>query len=456
MIPTCFLSPSACSAKQTASSRHVLHARPPIGLYFRLATTFFCISFSVGSAHAQSATPWWRQAKTAKTKHYALKTDLPSAEAKELARHMDATFSSYVRTFSQLPVRVRTPAALGLFLFENQQDYLTTLPVHFRANGQGSWGMCITRGKSISLVGYRGHHTVEQMKPLLQHEGFHQFASHLFPDLPPWANEGLAEVFERGVVVSNRLVLGDIPKSDRTRLTRAIREKEALPIQRLLQIDSKQWNTHVQSSDAGLQYLQAWSLVQYFLFGEDARHQKKFLGFLVQLNAGNRERAWESSFVSTFGWVDWAELQRRWEAYVLDTDATDLRDEVRCVEYLAAGMLALREDDVYPASQAELIQSLIEKQFQRTKRLYGAEQTQRSQNQLMLRLQSEQAETQPAEAQRVRLKFTDARGRAPSKSYTAKKSPKPLNIATVGLHPRDLKIVWKRNGKQYRYEILAN
>ena len=162
------------------------------------------VALSPDPASAQTPPPaasgdWWARAPVRMTKYYAMKTDIPEADAKVLASHMDATFESYMALFSKLPVRVQRPARLYLYLFANQDDYMTVLPARFGTNGEGSWGKCITRGHEISLVGFRGRYTVEQMKPLLQHEGFHQVASILFPGMPVWLNEGLAEMFERGI-----------------------------------------------------------------------------------------------------------------------------------------------------------------------------------------------------------------------------------------------------------------
>ena len=39
------------------------------------------------------------------------------------------------------------------------------------------------------------------MAVIMQREGFHQYAAILFPGLPLWANEGFAELFEKGVVI---------------------------------------------------------------------------------------------------------------------------------------------------------------------------------------------------------------------------------------------------------------
>ncbi len=391
---------------------------------------------------------WWQTTRVVPTEYYALKTDLPREQALELAKHMDATCESYVQTFSKLPVRVKRPATLGLFLFEEQDDYVGTLRRHFRTNATGSWGMCITRGKTISLAGYRGKHSTEEMKPLLQHEGFHQFASMLFPDMPKWAGEGMAEVFERGVIVGGSLVLGDIPRADRDALSKAISQQKTLNVGQLLRIEPKLWNQHVVSGNARIQYLQAWSLVQYFLFAENGRHRQKFLGFLVQLNSNTD---WEEAFVSTFGWVDLRQLQKGWLTYCEQMQTTDLRQSVREVEYLAAGMKHLRSINVFPSNATELKAALSDADFQHTSDLYDKSVSLSPTLDILANVEPSSNAAEPEE--QIDLIFRDSRGRKPSASYQRRKSPAPLGIRTQGLQPQDLEISWVRRGKTYSYRI---
>ena len=51
---------------------------------------------------------------------------------------------------------------------------------------------------------------------------------------------------------------------------------------------------------------QAWSLVHFFLYAQDARWQKQFLSFLDRLNRG---ASWESAFQQVFGTSEYTEIQ---------------------------------------------------------------------------------------------------------------------------------------------------
>jgi len=163
------------------------------------------ILFSVGfSSELSAQSDWWQRAGETRTKYYNLKTDLQRDEAIEIANHIDRTFESYSALFSGL--KLRRIARLDVYVFARQEDYLAILKQKFNDDGTGSGGKCITRGNVISLVAWKGGNSSARLKDVLQHEGFHQFASNFFPRLPTWANEGLAEVFERGVLIDGKII----------------------------------------------------------------------------------------------------------------------------------------------------------------------------------------------------------------------------------------------------------
>ncbi len=53
-------------------------------------------------AFAQVAQPWWQRAGAFRTRYYNVKTDLPTEQAQELARHMDVTAQAYAAIFAGL------------------------------------------------------------------------------------------------------------------------------------------------------------------------------------------------------------------------------------------------------------------------------------------------------------------------------------------------------------------
>jgi len=386
---------------------------------------------------ATPARDWWQGAPVNRTKYYNIKTDFPREDAKIMGEHMDAVFKSYMMLFSKLPLRLQRPAVLNLFLFVEEADYQKVLRERFHNNGTGSWGKCITAGHNISLVGWRGRHSLEQMKPLLQHEGFHQVASHLFPRMPIWANEGLAELFERGIMVDGQLVLGDFPESDKRRLLKCIEQGKMLPLDRFFALDSAAWSGRVHAGDAVAQYLQAWSMIHFLLFADQRKHESGFLKFLVALN---RRVEWREAFVTSFGVPNFQVMETKWKQYVRDTPPSDYRETVRRLKFLAAGLSELRKQNRYPSTIAELREQLESIDFGYDLEIFGRKRR--------LDVHDSRLFDVPLAEGIPRRKFTLTK---PRNSPTGQR----YDIVATGLAPQTFSAHWSRRGRGSGYIISA-
>ncbi len=385
---------------------------------------------------------WWARAPLYRSNYYNIKTDLEPAEAKVMAEHMDATFGAYWGLFSRLPVRLQRPATLDLYMFANQQDYVNVLAGRFHDDATGSWGKCITAGKSISLVGWKGHHSLEDFKRLFQHEGFHQLSSHLFSGTPLWAEEGMAELFERGVAVGSQLVVGDFPPRDKAVLVRAIEAAQIIPFEQFLAITPQQWDTRVRTGDAQLQYLQAWSLIHFLVFAEEGKFETSYLNFLVQLN---RRVPWQRAFVASFGVPDVKALEAQWSQYVRAAHPTDYRETLCRLDFLAAGMAALAAEEIYPTSIEELKGHLQKKAFEHRSNMPGEPRQMSAQD-------SQLFEVPFAEgvAER-RFELLEPRGGG----NRGRQDPSPRTIVATGLYPQVFFAEWARRGREAGYVLSA-
>jgi len=387
---------------------------------------------------------WWVSAPVYRSKYYSIKTDLPTEDARVLADHLDATFESYMELVSKLPVRLRRPARLEVYLFARQHDYQNVLRLRFQDDGTGSWGKCISRGNTISLVGWRGQFSTEEMKPLLQHEGFHQVARHFFPGLPTWADEGLAELFERGVMVDNQLVLGEFPQRDKQRLLEAVANNTIVPLEQFFAIDGAQWNRRVRVGEVNTTYLQAWSIVHFLVFAEDGKYETGFLKFLVNLNRG---ADWRRSFLAAFGMPGFRDIQAKWLAHVRATPPTDYRTTIRRLEFLAAGMAKLREQEVYPATLGELRNHLERVQFSHKSVLFGAVE--------QLSGLDPQTYEVPFAAGGAKREFLLVDVSPASGQRSSLREPPPMSIVVRGMGPQALAATWQRRDRKWQYSIVS-
>ena len=388
---------------------------------------------------------WEKQAAAVPSRYYQFKTDLDRPDAEHLAGHMDAVFGSYMAIFSKLPIQAKQPARLNLYLFANQRTYGSFLGWKFGDDGTGSWGKCIRFGQNYWLVGWKGDHSLSEMQSLLQHEGFHQVAGQIFPGLPLWANEGMAELFERGIVVGDRLALGEISKGDYRRLHLAIDQDALIPFDRFFSMSDREWATYVRSGHAQLNYLQAWSLVHFLLYAEDGKYEQGFMRFLVQLN---RELGWQKAFVSAFGMPDFRAMEQEWLDYIKKEIPTDYRETIRRLDFLAAGVAKLAEEKIFPGSLEELQDELRKADFKHESDLYGKKGTITATDAAVFSVPG--ADDDPSR----RFLFVDRRNRE-WKPDSKRRPTGPPTILAVGRMPRTFVATIAKRGRAYQHTLSA-
>lgn len=404
-------------------------------LFFVLNSLVLFVSLS----ETLSAQTWWERSEEFRTKYYNIKMDLPEEEAADVAQHMDRTFESYADLFAGL--KLRRQARLDVYVFSNKEDYMTVLREKFNNDGTGSGGKCITRGKVISLVAWKGpgKNALYRLKRTMQHEGFHQFASNLFPKLPTWANEGLAEVFERGVLVDGKIVLGEVSLSDVKRLRTAKEKGRFKSINEMLAVKQKDWNQQLVSGEAGANYLQAWNLCHCFLFAEDSKYQKQFMNFLKGINEGVE---WERSFVQAFGVPDFGSMNEVWLRYIETLTPMDYRKTIERMQFQAMGYIDLHEREIYPQTLEELQAELQKANFEFESELFGEAKTLSASNKENFLIPFDDAWlSDPA------FEVVDYKGKPPKEGKKPSKS-KPNGIHTTGLSPINFSVQWKKDRKQ--------
>jgi hypothetical protein len=218
-----------------------------------------------------------------KSRHYDISTDLDRDLAKQVADHMDLVFAEYTRRFSQF--RPRAAARNPLVVFRTQADYLQFLAKQ-GIDGTGSGGMFFVQAGGSALVTFLEGQSLDRMFHTLRHEGFHQFAfARIGPDLPVWANEGLAEYFAETVVLKRGLSAGQVPANRLAVMKAAIEAGQHIPLATLLTMSDETWGQQVREGAGSLQYDQSWSVVHFLVHG-DKKYQRAFEAYLKLIAAG--------------------------------------------------------------------------------------------------------------------------------------------------------------------------
>jgi len=277
--------------------------------------------------------------KPFRSRNYTVTTDLPEARARDIARHMDEVFDTYARRFSGLGVKNASP--VRLYLFATNRAYLDSLDAKgFNAANTG--GVFFYNATETGLATFVEGQSGRRMLHVLQHEGFHQFAHlRIGPNLPMWANEGMAEYFGYAILVKGKLRTGVAPEAAVQSLRAAVERDEVFPLSELMALSNQEWNANVRSGSpmARMMYAQSWAVVHFLIHAEKGRYADAFSTYITRLATGMRH---EQAMADAFGVTNLAPMERAWRKFVLEEWEPDpLSTAADRAEFIGEGIKAL-------------------------------------------------------------------------------------------------------------------
>ncbi|MEX0775624.1 MAG: DUF1570 domain-containing protein [Phycisphaeraceae bacterium] len=303
------------------------------------------------------------------SKQYTIYTNLDREEVKEFAAHMDAVFSEYQRRFASF--KQRNHESPALYLFHTQEQYIEFMAQH-GINAANSGGMFFIQNDLRGLATWTADKSRVQTFEVLQHEGFHQFAfAYIGPDLPVWLNEGLAQYFEDGILVNERLVLGMVNADRLANVRAALAVGKAIDFDRLIKISSDQWSKTLatDAEQAALLYDQAWTVVYFLIHAEGGKYRPAFEQMLVQLSKG---RSVDTAFRQAFGTQDTTAFGQRWREWVKAAQPDPLSVAATRMTFLGQAISFLREKKMdVPDSIGDLQRLLARVHFVGTRTRHG-------------------------------------------------------------------------------------
>jgi hypothetical protein len=154
----------------------------------------------------------------------------------------------------------------------------------------------------------------------------------------------------------------------------AIRKGETYSFADMLAMTNESWNRRVSSRDprAGLMYTQAWSMVHFLVHAEGGRYAERFEEYL-QLVADGRDSA--GAFGEAFGSTDHAPFEQAWREFTLALRPDPVSTATERLEFIGAGLGALRDRGVAVASVDELKTRLREWGFVLRRSEHGLERS---------------------------------------------------------------------------------
>lgn len=277
------------------------------------------------------------------SQHYTIHTNLTAAEMRPFASHMDLVFDNYQKRFANFHASQHGP--LQFYLLGTRKQYLQFLAMH-GIDAANSGGMFFVTSKIHGLATWAFGRSRLRAFAILQHEGFHQFAFYYIGrDLPPWANEGIAQYFEDGIIVHGQLLLGLADKRRLDIVQSAIDRRHFVPISKLVDIDGQRWDQILQEHPqiSTLLYAEAWDMVYFLIHGNHGRYCAAFEKYLHLVADGEKSRV---AFGQAFGTKNFNMVQRSWLRFAVNQHADPLSMLVNHLDFLGRAIKYLIEQHV--------------------------------------------------------------------------------------------------------------
>ncbi len=314
-----------------------------------------------------------RELREFSSRNYSVHTTLTRDEARVFAKHMDQIYAEYQRRFANSGMRPRNNDPMPLYLFRTQFEYQNFL-AEFGISGANTGGMFFVQSDVQGLATYVQGKTLTQVFAILQHEGFHQFAYRYFgPDLPIWVNEGLAQYFEDGVLVDQRLHLNSSNAARVASVKAALHGGYCIDFDRIVQINPNDWGRTLNSSPetASLLYDQSWSMVHFLITAEDGRLRRPFEQYLRLIGSGEAPM---DAFAQAFGTRETDEFEEVWREFASQAQPDPLGVSRTRLEFLGQGLKFLHEHGApMPRSMGQLRSTLRRINFRAISTQHGVE-----------------------------------------------------------------------------------
>ena len=266
---------------------------------------------------ARAETSAGPQLPTFQTKHYNVHTDVGAELADDLGLQLDAMHDEYTRRLGAFGT-----ASVGrrdVWVFTRKIDY-----VKFIDDRLPNTGGVFIPSKNC-LAAYLEGQGRDALRRTLRHEAFHQFAHEvIWPNLPVWLNEGVAQIFEEGIYTGNRFLIEQVPPRRLRQLAEDMRHGRLTPFDDFVFMDHKTWALNMRDRDKGAtQYNQAWAMVHFLVYARDGRtgepiYRQRFFDMLTAIRNGTpADQAFTDQFTTNFGG-----FQRRFTEYARGLEPT--------------------------------------------------------------------------------------------------------------------------------------
>jgi hypothetical protein len=319
----------------------------------------FCLAalltrVSVASDRTNLSTLEDSSLRLVRTKHYDIHTDIDEALVSDLSKRMDSMYDQYVKTFRDFKPTGDAPP-LPVYLFTNQKKYLAFTDY----SGINTGGLFVA-GRHPYLTAYDQGQGRDALRRTLQHEAFHQFAyAWISRQLPPWMNEGMAQLFEESLWEGDDFITDQIPPRRIRQLQVDIVQKHLMDFDQMLALSPHAWSStlHTDVDKAAIAYNQAWAMAFFCSSAGNPAYHKSFTDLLKKLH----EESTDVGQATRTAFPDLKDFRKRFNLWAAKLKATPQATALENQDTLGDFLLAVTQHDrPAPSNMAAFRQLVVE------------------------------------------------------------------------------------------------
>ena len=288
------------------------------------------------------------------TRHYDIHADMDEALVTDLSTRMDSMYDQYVKTFSDFKPRADAPP-LAVYLFKTHEKNMALTDY----SGVNTGGL-FAPGRKPFLTAYEQGQGRDALRRTLQHEAFHQFAhACIARQLPPWMNEGMAQLFEESIWEGKDFITDQIPPRRIRQLQVDIKQKHLVEFDQFLAQSPHDWSTtlHTDLEKAATAYNQAWAMAYFCSSAGDPAYHKAFVDLLKKLHEENAD----SGEATRKAFPDLKDFRKKFNIWAARLKATPEATQLENQDTLGDFLLAVTQHDhPAPADMAAFRQLVVD------------------------------------------------------------------------------------------------
>jgi tetratricopeptide (TPR) repeat protein len=248
-------------------------------------TIILCL-LTIVPAHSVSARDKW---VSVRSKNFLLVGNTNEKEILQVALRLEQFREAFSHLFKGMVFN--TPVPTTVVVFKNDSSYRPFKP---QANTAGYF----QSGEDVNYITLTTELYGEQDPfNVIFHEYTHLLVNNTLGNAPTWFNEGLAEYYSTVKISDDQKVVFGSPIANHVYL---LREKKALPLKTLFQVDQKS-SYYNERDKQSVFYAQSWALVHYLILGNGGKRLNQLSQFLKLMSANlPMEDAFQQAFATSF------------------------------------------------------------------------------------------------------------------------------------------------------------